>query len=327
MHILITGAGGMIGRKLTEALVARGTLRGRDITGLTVVDIAPPALPVGVPGAALAVDIADPAAAPALIEKRPDVIFHLAAIVSGEAEADLRKGYDVNLGGTVALCEAIAALPGDDCPRLVFASSIAVFGAPLPPVIGDDVQPRPLTSYGTQKLMSEMMIDDLSRRGMLDGVSLRLPTICVRPGRPNRAASSFFSGILREPLEGREAVLPVGDDVRHWHASPRSAVGFLLHAAEMDTAPLGQSRALNLPGVSATVGEQIAALERVAGPKGTALIHRAPDETVARIVSGWPQAFEPVRARRLGFEADADMDAIIRAHVEDELGGRVPIAD
>jgi nucleoside-diphosphate-sugar epimerase len=326
MQILITGAGGMVGRKLTQALVTRPTLQGRDIEGLTLVDVAAPVLPDGVPGAALAVDISDPAAAPALVEARPDVIFHLAAIVSGEAEADLRKGYAVNLHATLALCEAIAAQP-DYRPRFVFASSIAVFGAPLPEVIGDDVPPRPLTSYGTQKLMGEMLIDDLSRRGVLDGISLRLPTINVRPGRPNAAASGFFSGILREPLMGQEARLPVSDDVRHWHASPRSAVGFLLHAAELDLSRLGQSRALNLPGVGATVADQIAALERIAGPQATALIHREPDETVARIVAGWPQSFDPARARSLGFEAEQDMDAILRVHIDDELEGRIPVAE
>jgi nucleoside-diphosphate-sugar epimerase len=323
MQILITGAGGMVGRKLVDALVAKGTLQGRPVDSLTLVDIVAPVLPDGVPGAALAVDLADPAAAPALIEARPDVIFHLAAIVSGEAEADLKKGYEVNLHGTLSLCDAIAAEGSGYRPRFVFTSSIAVFGAPLPEVIGDDVQPRPLTSYGTQKLMGEALIDDLSRRGVLDGVSLRFPTICVRPGKPNKAASSFYSSILREPLIGERATLPVPETTRHWFASPRAAVGFLIHAAEMELDAMGQSRALNLPGVDATVGDQIAALERIAGPEAVALIDRAPDPAVEAIVAGWPQAFDPARARALGFEADADMEAILRAHVEDELDGRI----
>ncbi|TFL17634.1 D-erythronate dehydrogenase [Jannaschia formosa] len=323
MHILITGAAGMIGSKLTQALVARGTLRGAPITGLTLVDVNPPALPVGVPGAALSADLSDPAAAPALIEHRPDVIFHLAAIVSGEAEADTAKGYDVNLKGTMALCHAIAA-ERDYAPRLVFASSIAVFGVPLPDVIPDDQPPRPLTSYGTQKRMGELMIDDLSRKGLLDGVSLRLPTICVRPGKPNAAASGFYSSILREPLSGQTATLPVPDSTRHWFASPRSAVGFLLHAAAMDTGPLGQDRAINLPGVDATVGDAIAALGRIAGEAAVARIERRDDPAVAAIVAGWPRAFDPQRARSLGFRAEADMDEIIRVHVEDELGGKLP---
>ncbi|MGB3689688.1 MAG: D-erythronate dehydrogenase [Jannaschia helgolandensis] len=326
MHILITGASGMIGRKLTAALVAKGSLQDQPITGLTLVDITAPVLPDGVPGAALAADLSDAAAAPALIDARPDVIFHLAAIVSGEAEADLHKGYAVNLHGTLALCDAITRQE-DYRPRFVFASSIAVFGAPLPDVIPDDQPTLPLTSYGTQKAMGEMLISDLSRRGALDGIALRLPTICIRPGKPNAAASGFYSSILREPLVGDPAVLPVPDTTRHWFASPRAAVGFLIHAAEMDLTPLGQNRALSLPGVDATVGDEIAALERIAGPKAVALIRREPDATIAKIVAGWPQAFDPARARALGFEAEPDMDAIIRAHIEDELDGRIPVAD
>jgi nucleoside-diphosphate-sugar epimerase len=326
MHILITGAAGMIGRKLTDALVARGTMQGKPITGLTLVDVVAPILPDGVAGAALAADLTDPAAAPALIEAKPDVIFHLAAIVSGEAEADLHTGYAVNLHGTLGLCDAITRQENYR-PRVVFTSSIAVFGAPLPEIIPDDQPTLPLTSYGTQKAMGELLISDLSRRGALDGVSLRLPTICIRPGKPNAAASGFYSSILREPLVGEPARLPVPDTTRHWFASPRAAVGFLLQAAEMDLEPLGQDRALSLPGVNATVADEIAALERIAGPKATALIHRDPDETVAKIVSGWPQAFDPARARALGFTAEPDMDTIIRAHIEDELDGQIPVLD
>jgi nucleoside-diphosphate-sugar epimerase len=323
MQILITGAAGMLGSRLTRALVARGDLRGSEISGLTLVDIEAPPLPVGVPGAALSADLSEPAAASALVEARPDVIFHLAAVVSGAAEADTGLGYAVNLSGTAALLQAVAAEP-DYAPRLVFASSLAVFGAPLPDVIGDDVPPRPLTSYGTQKRMGELMVDDLSRKGALDGVSLRLPTVCVRPGAPNAAASGFWSSILREPLVGRPATVPVPEDTRHWFASPRAAVGFLIRAAEIHTSGLGQDRALNLPGVSATVTDALAALERLAGPEAVARVAHVPDERVRAIVGGWPRAFDPVRARALGFEADADMDAILRAHVEDELGGRIP---
>lgn len=326
MHILITGAAGMVGRKLTDALVARGTMQGKPIESLTLVDVVPPVMPDGMPGAALAADLTEPAAASALIENRPDVIFHLAAIVSGEAEADLHKGYAVNLHGTILLCDAITR-QDDYCPRFVFTSSIAVFGTPLPDVIPDDQPTQPLTSYGTQKAMGELLISDLSRRGALDGISLRLPTICIRPGKPNAAASGFYSSILREPLVGQEAVLPVPDTTRHWFASPRAAVGFLLHAAEMDLAPVGQNRALSLPGVDATVAEEIAALERIAGPKATALIRAEPNDTIAAIVEGWPQAFDPARARALGFVAEPDMDTIIRAHIEDELDGKIPVAD
>ena len=253
------------------------------------------------------------------------MIFLLASVVSGEAETDFDKGYAINLEGTRALFEAIrrenVLSGGAYRPRLVFTSSIAVFGAPFPEVIGDEFASAPLTSYGTQKAICELLLADYSRRGFLDGIGLRLPTICVRPGAPNKAASGFFSGIIREPLAGREAILPVGDDVRHWHASPRSAVGFLLRAAELDLSLLGSRRTLNLPGVSATVAEQIEALRQVAGDEKVRLIRREPDETIAHIVAGWPRAFDPARAKSLGFRAERDFAAIIQAYIEDDFGG------
>ena len=205
------------------------------------------------------------------------MIFHLAAIVSGEAELDFDKGYRINLDGTRMLFDAIRLAGGGYKPRVVFTSSIAVFGAPFPDAIGDEFFNTPLLSYGTQKAIGELLLADYSRRGFMDGVGIRLPTICIRPGLPNKAASGFFSGILREPLAGKEAILPVSEDVRHWHASPRSAVGFLIHAATMDTAAVGARRNLTMPGLSATVGEQIAALKRVAGEKVAARIRREPD--------------------------------------------------
>ena len=256
---------------------------------------------------------------------KPDLVFHLAAIVSGEAEADFDKGYRINLDATRMMFDAIRAANAADgyCPRVVLASSIAVFGAPFPDRIRDEFLATPLTSYGTQKAIAELLLSDYSRRGFFDGIGLRLPTICVRPGRPNRAASGFFSNIIREPLVGEEAVLPVGDDVRHWHASPRSAVGFFRRAAEMDLSALGPRRNLTMPGVSATVGEQIAALERVAGPKAVALIRREPDPAIERIVSGWPRDFDARRALALGLSAETSFDEIVRVHIEDELDGRV----
>ena len=202
-------------------------------------------------------------------------------------------------------------------------SSIAVFGAPFHDKISDDFFQTPRTSYGTQKAISELLLADYSRRGFLDGVGIRLPTICIRPGKPNKAASGFFSSILREPLIGQEAVLPVEDSVRHWHASPRAAVGFLIHAAEMDTAVLGTRRNLNMPGLSATVGEQIEALRRAAGDKAVALIRREHDPMVAEIVAGWAPDFDAARATELGFFADNAFDDIIRIHIEDELGGKL----
>src|SRR5205807_5286905 len=226
-----------------------------------------------------------------LVAERPDLIFHLAAIVSGEAEADFEKGYRINLDGTRLLFEAIRK--ANYRPRVIFASSIAVFGAPFPEAIGDEFLSAPLTSYGTQKAIDELLLADYSRRGFFDGISLRLPTICVRPGKPNRAASGFFSGIIREPLAGQEALLPVPRSVRHWLASPRAAMGFLTHAALLDTARLGARRNLSMPGISATVGEQIESLRKVAGDPAVRLIREEPDATIMRIVEGWPRNFAP----------------------------------
>jgi nucleoside-diphosphate-sugar epimerase len=324
MRVLIVGAAGMIGRKLSERLARDGQLAGAPIDAAHLVDIVAPD-PVGAPFPVVreAFDIAAPYVAPKLAGRRPDVIFLLASVVSGEAEADFDKGYAINLDGTRTLFEAVrrenARSGGAYRPRLVFTSSIAVFGAPFPDVIGDDFAPAPLTSYGTQKAIGELLLADYTRRGFFDGIGLRLPTICVRPGAPNKAASGFFSGIIREPLAGKEAILPVGDEVRHWHASPRSAVEFLLRAAGLDGSLLGTRRTLTLPGVSVTVGEQIDALRRVAGDRATRLIRREPDEAIARIVAGWPRAFETARAKSLGFHAEADFSAIIQAYIEDDL--------
>jgi nucleoside-diphosphate-sugar epimerase len=329
MHVLIVGAAGMVGRKLTERLVADGRLGGKPITKATLVDVVAPAAPAGAPFevATAAVDIAAAYVAPKLVAHKPDVIFHLAAIVSGEAEADFDKGYAINLDGTRYLFEAVRqqsiASAGAYKPRLVFTSSVAVFGAPFHEAISDEFFHTPLTSYGTQKAIGELLLSDYTRKGFFDGIGIRLPTICVRPGRPNLAASGFFSNIIREPLAGHEAVLPVADTVRHWHASPRSAVGFLLHAATIDGSAVGPRRNLTMPGISVTVAEQIEALRRVAGDKVVQRIKRVPDETIMRIVAGWPQNFDPQRATALGFKAETSFDDIIRAHVADELGGKI----
>jgi nucleoside-diphosphate-sugar epimerase len=250
------------------------------------------------------------------------VIFHLAAIVSGEAEADFEKGYRVNLDGTRYLLEAIRRSADGYQPRVIFTSSIAVYGAPLPSVIDDDFALTPLTSYGTQKAIDELLLADYSRRGFIDGIGLRLPTICVRPGKPNRAASGFFSSIIREPLNGQSAILPVPETIRHWFASPRAAIGFLIHAAGLDTTALGARRSITLPGISATVAEQIAALRDVAGERAAALIEHRADETIARIIGGWPQSFTARRALALGFRADRDFAEIVQIYIDDELGGR-----
>ena len=302
MRTLIIGAAGMIGRKLAARLPK---------DDLILHDVVP------FDGASVVSDLSAPGEAEKLIARRPELIFHLAAVVSGEAEADFDKGYRVNLDGTRELFEAIRK--ANYKPRVVFTSSIAVFGAPFPEAIGDEFLNAPLTSYGTQKAIGELLLSDYSRRGFFDGIGLRLPTICVRPGKPNKAASGFFSGIIREPLAGQEAVLPVPETVRHWFASPRAAIGFLLHAAKLDTAKLGARRNLSMPGVSATVGEQIEALRKVAGEKTARLIRREPDATIMRIVEGWPRNFDTSRALALGFRADAAFEDIIRIHIEDEV--------
>jgi nucleoside-diphosphate-sugar epimerase len=325
MHILITGAAGMIGRKLVARLVAAGALNGKPIDKLTLIDVSAPQKPQGFAGTveSSAADIADAAAARAAVAGRPDVIFHLAAVVSGEAELDFEKGIHVNLDGSRALIEAIRAAGEGYCPRVVFTSSIAVFGAPFPDAIADDFHLTPLTSYGTQKAIVELLLADYTRRGFLDAIGIRLPSIVVRPGRPNKAASGFFSSIIREPLAGEEAVLPVEDSVLHWHASPRAAVGFLIHAAGVDREKLGPRVNLTMPGVCCTVAEQIVALRRIAGDKVAARIRREPDPLVARIVAGWPSRFDPRRALALGFQAEASFDEIIRVHIADELGGKI----
>lgn len=320
MRVLITGAAGMIGRKLTARLLKDGMLRGRKIGQLDLHDIVAPSVQAA-PGIAVdnhAGDLAAQGAAQALVETRPDVIFHLAGVVSGEAEANFDLGYRVNLDGTRALFDAVRLAAYN--PRVVFTSSIAVFGAPFPQIISDDFHATPLTSYGAQKLMGEVLLCDYSRRGLFDGIAIRLPTICVRPGKPNKAASGFFSGIIREPLNGETALLPVPRSVVHTHASPRSAVGFLIRAAEIDGATVGPRRALNMPGVGVSVAEQIEALGRVAGDKAVALIREEPDEAVWAIVKNWPTRFEARRARELGFVAETSFDEIIRAHIEDAMG-------
>lgn len=346
----------MLGRKLTAALLGTPELAGRRIARLTLTDLelsgGAPAASAAVAAAASAApdafatvasaalgtaataavapgvllenlnaDLAAPGVAAALVESRPHLIFHLAAVVSGEAEADFEKGYRVNLEATRLLFEAIRARGPGYRPRVVFASSIAVFGPPLPDIVDETQRLTPRSSYGTQKAIGELLLADYSRRGFIDGVAIRLPTISIRPGHSNSALSGFFSSILREPLNGRPAVLPVSDTVRHWFASPRAAVQFLMHAASIDSVHLGSERALNMPGLSATVADQIAALRRVAGQHAVELIHRDPNPAIAAVIESWPRRINGQRAEALGFRADSSFEEIIRTYIDDELGG------
>ena len=326
MRILITGGAGMLGRKLAQRLALDGAIDATPITQLALADVVAPTVPDGAafPVSTHVADVAQPGVADVLITTRPDVVFHLAAIPSGGAEADFDAGYRVNLDGTRQLLEAIRAPGSGYCPRVVFSSTIAVFGAPFPGLIDDTFHLTPLTCYGAQKAMGELLLCDFTRRGFVDGVGIRLPTICVRPGAPNAAASGFFSNIIREPLNGLGTVLPVTDDVRHPVASPRAAIDNLVHAAAIEGDLLGDRRCLTMPGLSVTVAEQIAALRAVAGAATVDLIRREPDATIQGIVAGWPRAFDTTRADALGFRGERTFREIIEVYVADELGGVLP---
>ena len=321
MKILILGGAGMLGQKLLNKILDKQELRNKKVSEITLFDIIKAPYPdnTTIPIITKSGDISDPSVSADIVSSKPDVIFHLAAIVSGQAEQEFDLGWNINAKGSWGLFEAIRSQGDDYCPRVVFTSSIAVFGAPFPDKIPDDFFTTPLTSYGAQKAISELLLADYSRKGMIDGISIRLPTICVRPGKPNLAASGFFSGIIREPLNGQEAILPVDTDVRHWHATPRSAAGFLIHAAEIDTKKLNNRITLNMPGLSATVQEQIDALGRVAGNDVIKLIKHQPDPVIQKIVSGWARDFDTQRSIDLGFKAESNFDEIIKIYIEDDL--------
>ena len=316
---MVTGAGGMLGRRLVARLLRAGAIGAQQIAWVTATDII--ASTGEIEDSRLMfvrADLSDARDARALIARRPNIIFHLAAVVSGEAERDIDKGYRVNLAGGTNLLEAIRReRERDYTPRLIFGSSIAVFGPPFPKVIDDDCAPSPRTSYGTQKAALELLLADHARRGLVDAVGLRLPTICIRPGAPNAAASGFISSIIREPLAGRNAVLPVPASTRYWIAGPDAAVGFLLHAATLDTSALGHARMMNMPGLSVSAGEQIEALRSIAGSGTVARIKQALDPDIIDMVRGWPSEFAPARALALGFEAEKRIEDIITAHMRE----------
>jgi len=321
MKVMILGAAGMIGQKLVKKLIDLTSLNEVKINKLILFDI------VNAPHPEIdemcflikSGDLSKKTVCSDLISEKPDVIFHLAAVVSGQAEKEFDIGWNVNAKGSWNLFESIRSLGKGYCPKLVFTSSIAVFGAPFPNKINDEFFTTPLTSYGAQKVVSELLLSDYSRKNMINGISIRLPTICVRPGKPNLAASGFFSGIIREPLNGVEAILPVSTDIRHWFASPRSAIGFLIHAAELDTKKLNNRITLNMPGLSVTVQEQIESLKRVAGNEIAKLIKHKADPQIQKIVGSWAKVLEAKRATNLGFKAENSFDDIVKIYIEEDL--------
>ncbi len=323
MRIVITGGCGFLGRRVAIRLLEQGSGLG-PVDELVLFDNAAPALPLPEDRRLKLVtgDIADRDTVTRLIAPGTDAVFHLAAIVSGEAEANTELGYRVNLDGTRAVLDACRALgPGNlqERPLLVFASSLAVYGGALPQAVGDDTALTPQTSYGTQKALGELLVNDYSRKGFVDGRALRLPTVVVRPGRPNRAASTFASSMIREPLAGQDAVCPVAPETVMALASPRRIVEGLVHALDLPGEAFGASRSLQLPGFSVAVGEVAAALRRAGGEAAYARIRWQPDPQIQRIVSGWPQALQTPRADQLGFGRDRDIDEVIAAFIEDDL--------
>jgi len=325
LRILITGAGGFIGRKLTERLLADGTVDGRTVQHITAADLyGLDLLADDARLARVALDITDHVAAAKLIAQGYDLVVHLAAIVSANAEEDFDLGYKVNLDGTRYLLEGLKAL--GTCPRLVFASTLAVFGGPVPTppaLIGDDFHLTPQTSYGAQKAACELLVADYTRKGYIDGRSLRLPTIVVRPGKPNKAASTFASSIIREPLAGQAAICPVDPDSTMYILSPRRVIDAFVKTAGLPSDAFGQVRSLTLPGIAVRIGDALEALRRIAGDKVADRVKQVPDPKIQKIVDGWPYNFASKRARDMGYEADASIDEIIQAHIEDEHGGRI----
>jgi len=321
MHIVITGGAGFLGSRLARELLRRGKLTGmdgrlREISRITLLDLFPargfedPRIVVK------AGDVADPAVLADAVTPDTDSIFHLAAVVSAQAEAEFDLGMRINLDATRLILER--ARQNGNRPRVVFTSSVAVFGGPLPAKVPDSTPLMPQSSYGTQKAMGELLVSDYSRRGFVDGRALRMPTISVRPGAPNKAASSFASGIIREPLDGKESVCPVAPGTVMWLMSPRKAIEGLLHGHEIDGAALGSTRSVSMPGLSISVGDMVASLERVAGKEVSALVRWQLDPALDRIVATWPGDFSTPRADSLGFQRDQSFDDIVRAYMADD---------
>jgi len=325
MRIVITGGAGFLGRKLATALLARGTLtdaRGvpRTIERITLVDVVAPSLEADPRVRSIAGDLADPALVDAAINDGADSIFHLAAVVSGEAETTFDLGWRVNVDATRSLLERCRSLSMP--PKFVFTSSCAVFGGPLPDPVPDDQALWPQSSYGNQKAVGEFLVYDFTRKGFIDGRSLRLPTISVRPGKPNKAASSFASGILREPLNGVEAICPVSRTTRMWLLSPRAVTANMIVGHEAPAAAFAHTRSINVPGISIPVEGMIDALRRVAGDAVADRVVWRHDPAIDRIVQTWPVNFDARFGRSLGMAGDADFDSIVRQYIADELPAR-----
>ena len=319
MNIVILGGAGFIGQKLAIKLAEQGVLRDKAIGKITLCDMVEPQnqIQASFPIQFVQLEMTDEKSVFAAIPDDTDVIFHLASIVSGQAEADMQLGYQVNLDGMLHLLKRICQLPTP--PVLVFSSSIAVYSAETPQPIEDYSIRSPQSSYGTQKVICELLLNDYSRKGLVDGRGVRLPTITVRPGKPNAAASSFLSSIIREPLVGEKAICPVTEDYRHYFSSPRTIIKNIIHAAEIDAKDLGDDRNLMLPGISATVNNMLVALRNVAGDEVADLVEFKRDETIEKIVLTWVSDLNPERALELGFYQDKSFEDFIKAHIEDEL--------
>ncbi|WP_163650240.1 D-erythronate dehydrogenase [Modicisalibacter sp. 'Wilcox'] len=318
MHVLITGAAGFLGQRLSAALLEQGSLNGRPLTRLTLVDQVEPA-PEARDGVTLdcrALDIARPGALDDVLADAPAVIYHLAAVVSSAAEADLDLGLHVNFDATRALLEGCRHA-GLSTTRLIMASSVAVYGGELPAVLDDMTALTPQSSYGAQKAMCELLINDYSRRGLVDGCVLRLPTIVIRPGRPNAAASSFASSILREPLNGEEAICPVPTELELFVMSPRRVIDALLHGATLPGEALAPYRAFMLPGITVSVAAMLEVLRERGGEAALSRVRHEPDPRIEAIVASWPARFNNRRAEALGFRGDADFHEIVQAFLDE----------
>lgn len=319
MKIVILGGAGFIGQKLAKALAVKGQLRGEPISQITLCDMVPPQedINAGFPITFKAFNITDAQSVSDAIDDDTDVIYHLASIVSGQAEADLELGYQVNLDGMRNLLARCLTL--QNIPIVVFSSSIAVYSADTPQPIEDHFIRAPQSTYGTQKVICELLLNDYSRRGLIDGRGIRLPTITVRPGKPNAAASSFLSSIIREPLNGEKAICPVGEAYNHYFSSPRTIIKNIIHAAEIDSADLGSDRCISLPGITASVKDMLQALRNVAGRDAVELVEIKHDQTIQNIVETWIAQLIPKKALSLGFHKDTNFEDLIKAHIEDEM--------